>query len=268
MKSTNPIDLCSATDAELIQLCGQGDQSAYGQIVERYQSLVCSVAYNRCGDLALSEDLAQEAFILGWQKLVDLKDVSKFKAWICTIVRNLASRSSQRSRHKTTRAADLDAVPDIAAKMESPVERAVSEEEEKLVWQALSDVPENYREPLILFYREGQSVARVAAALDLSEDAVKQRLSRGRNMLRQQIAATVEFALVNSKPAKAFTGAVLLGLSGATTKTAAAAGATVVSTSVAKIGCGCRSGERTEQSLFRTTSESAPDCLVIKAGNS
>ncbi len=67
MKSTNPIDLCSATDAELIQLCGQGDQSAYGQIVERYQSLVCSVAYNRCGDLALSEDLAQEAFILGWQ---------------------------------------------------------------------------------------------------------------------------------------------------------------------------------------------------------
>lgn len=250
MKSTNPIDLCSATDAELIQLCGQGDQSAYGQIVERYQSLVCSVAYNRCGDLALSEDLAQEAFILGWQKLVDLKDVSKFKAWICTIVRNLASRSSQRSRHKTTRAADLDAVPDIASKMESPVERAVSAEEEKLVWQALSDVPENYREPLILFYREGQSVARVAAALDLSEDAVKQRLSRGRNMLRQQLTAVVESTLVNSKPAETFRGAVLLGLSGATAKSAAAAGITASTTTVAKSAAGVGTGSGLSSLFF------------------
>ena len=205
MKSPNPIDLQTATDAELIQLCRNGNQNAYGQIVERYQTLICSVCYNRCGDLALSEDLAQDGFILAWQKLDDLKDISKFKAWICTIVRNLANRSSQRlDRSVTHTAAHLDAVVDIPSDIESPVERAVSAEEEKLVWQALADVPENYREPLILFYREEQSVARVAEALDLSEDAVKQRLSRGRNMLRQHLAAVVESVLADSKPAKAF----------------------------------------------------------------
>ncbi|WP_299468464.1 sigma-70 family RNA polymerase sigma factor [uncultured Gimesia sp.] len=242
MNSTNSFNLSAVTDAELIQRCGQGDQIAYGQIVERYQSLVCSVAYNRCGDLALSEDLAQEAFILAWQKLVDLKDVSKFKAWICTIVRNLANRSAQGKGREVTRTAHLDAVPDIPAEIPSPVERAVSAEEEKLVWQALADVPESYREPLILFYREGQSVARVAAALDLSQDAVKQRLSRGRKLLRLQLASVVETVLVNSKPSKAFRGAVLLGLSGATAPSATAAGFTTATVAKSAAGIGAGNG--------------------------
>lgn len=87
---------------------------------------------------------------------------------------------------------------------------------------ALADIPEVYREPMILFYREEQSVVRVADALELSQDAVKQRLFRGRKMLQQQLAATVQTALENSKPAKAFAGAVVLGLSGAKAKTATA----------------------------------------------
>lgn len=242
MKSPGPIVPRAATDAELIQLCGQGDEDAYGQIVERYQSLVCSVAYNRCGNLAQSEDLAQDAFILGWQKLADLKDVSKFKAWICTIARNLAHRSSQRLVRSVTRVAHLDAVADIPSTIDSPCERAVRAEEEQLVWQALADVPENYREPLILFYREEQSVARVAEALDLSEDAVKQRLSRGRNMLRQHLAEVVESVLADSKPAKAFTGAVLMGLSGVTAKSAAAAEVTTATAILAKSATGVGAG--------------------------
>ncbi len=243
MTSPDAIDLRTATDAELIQLCRRGNRDAYGQIVERHQTLVCSVGYNRCGDLALSEDLAQDGFILAWQKLDDLKDVSKFKAWICTIVRNLANRSTKRSGLSVTHAAaHLDAVGDIPSDIESPVERAASAEEEKLVWQALADVPENYREPLILFYREEQSVARVAEALDLSEDAVKQRLSRGRNMLRQHLTSIVESALVDSKPTKAFTGAVLLALSGATAKSAVAAGVTTTAATVAKSAAGVGAG--------------------------
>ena len=206
---------------------------------ERYQSLVCSIAYNRCGDLTLSEDLAQDAFILAWQKLSDLQDASKFKAWICTIVRNLANRSSQRSSRSIAGAAgNLDAVGDIASDVASPIERSVTAETEELVWQAMADVPENYREPLILFYREEQSVARVADALDLSEDAVKQRLSRGRKMLQQHLAAVVETTLADSKPAKAFTGAVLVGISGITAKSAAAAPVATTTATLAKSATG------------------------------
>ncbi len=224
----------SLPDAQLIRQSQNGDQAAYGQLVERYQSLVCSVAYNRCGDLAQSEDLAQEAFIQAWRKLADLHDIAKFKAWICTIVRNLAHRAHEQSnRNVSSNAARLDSVSEPTSVVDNPAERVVSVEQEQLVWQALAEVPENYREPMILFYREEQSVARVADALELSQDAVKQRLSRGRKMLQEHLAATVETALKNSKPSKAFTGAVVMGVAGAKAKTAAAGVATSVGVNTA-----------------------------------
>lgn len=214
--------LLPATDRQLLQLSRNGDACAFGQLVERYQSLVCSVAFSRCGELALSEDLAQEAFIVAWQKLSDLKDAAKFKAWVCTIARNLANRASQRPgrRDLTT----LDAVADVATLSESPVEHAIRTEEEMLVWRALAEVPEKYREPLILFYREEKSVARVAEALNLSQDVVKQRLSRGRKMMQDHLAATVESVLRDSKPNKKFTAAVFAAVAGLSANTAAAAG--------------------------------------------
>ena len=216
-------DHAPASDTQLLQLCRSGDDRAFGQIVERYQSLVCSVAFSRCGDLALSEDLAQEAFIVAWQKLSELRDAARFKTWICTIVRNLANRAlRQQGRQVTT---DLGAIPELAADSVSPVQHAVSAEEEASVWQALAEIPEHYREPLILFYREEQSVARVAESLGLSRDAVKQRLSRGRMMVQEHLAATVESVLTRSKPGKAFTGAVLGGVAGWSVKSAAAASA-------------------------------------------
>jgi hypothetical protein len=69
-----------------------------------------------------------------------------------------------------------------------------------------------YREPLVLYYREHRSVEHVAVALDLTEDAVKQRLARGRKILQEQVLAFVEGALVRSTPGNVFTLAVLAAL--------------------------------------------------------
>lgn len=55
------------------------------------------------------------------------------------------------------------------------------------MWSALERAPELYREPLVLCYREHRSVEHVAAALDLTEDAVKQRLARGRKILQERV---------------------------------------------------------------------------------
>ncbi len=234
------LDASNTSDSHLIRLSRKGDPSAYGMFDERYQSLVCSVAYGRCGDLAMSEDVSQEAFIVAWQKLDDLNEITKFKGWICTIVRNLADRTRKREARGNPRSVALDVVAELPATTASPIERIVSVEQEQLVWEALADVPEDYREPIILFYREEQSVARVAEALELSQDAVKQRLLRGRKMVKEHLAATVEAALRKSKPSKAFTGAVLLGLSVTKVESAIAAGtAGAVATKVASgVGAG------------------------------
>lgn len=81
-----------------------------------------------------------------------------------------------------------------------------------MLWQALAQLPEAYREPLVLYYRENRSVEHVAVALDLSEDAVKQRLARGRKLLQEQVLALVENALARTTPGKAFTLGVLAAL--------------------------------------------------------
>jgi len=113
-------------------------------------------------------------------------------------------------RTPTDRAEPLP--PDLRDDAANPHEEAVSNEEESLVWRTLEAIPSDYREPMILFYREGQSAQSVAVALDLTEDAVWQRLSRGRAMLRTGVEQKIESALRRSKPGPAFPAAVLAAL--------------------------------------------------------
>jgi hypothetical protein len=80
------------------------------------------------------------------------------------------------------------------------------------LWRSIERIPEIYREPLILFYREHQSIEAVAQSLELSEDALKQRLSRGRKLLHEQVLAFVEGALERTNPGKVFTLGVLAAL--------------------------------------------------------
>jgi hypothetical protein len=92
---------------------------------------------------------------------------------------------------------------------ELPSAQAVSREEEAILWRSLERIPETYREPLVLFYRERKSVEHVAAELELSEDTVRQRLSRGRKLLQDEVQAFVENTLSRTAPGQAFSGEVI-----------------------------------------------------------
>ena len=121
----------------------------------------------------------------------------------CAASRGTSRRTpGARHRGRSNPPSTQDVLTELSTDEPGPAEEAVSREEESLVWQALERIPEAYREPLILFYREDQSVAEVAGALVLSEDAVKQRLSRGRGMLREQVAELVEGSLRRSRPGR------------------------------------------------------------------
>ena len=196
----------SLDDAALVTATLAGDRDAFSQIVTRYQALICSLAYNATGSVRQSEDLAQETFVAAWRDLAQLREAAKLRGWLCSNVRHQISRAFSRSIREPAHAAEpLDAAHDFASSDPLPSEQAVSREEQAILWRSLERIPETYREPLILFYRENQSVERVAAALELSEDAVKQRLSRGRKLLQDQVAAFVEGALHRTSPGTAFT---------------------------------------------------------------
>jgi RNA polymerase sigma factor (sigma-70 family) len=171
--------------------------------------------------------LAQETFISAWRQLADLREPRKLRQWLCGIMRNVAANSQRRTFRRGGAPVSLDAIEEGASSEADPAAQTVSREEETLLWRTLSSLPQNYREPLVLFYREQQSVAEVATGLELSEEVVKQRLSRGRAMLREEMATLVESALTRTRPTAAFIAAVLAALpviSERGTSAAAAAG--------------------------------------------
>jgi RNA polymerase sigma factor (sigma-70 family) len=210
MMITKAMSIAIPTDADLVGETLSGNRDAFGRIVTRYQSLICSLAYSATGSLGQSEDLAQETFITAWKHLGHLRERDKLRAWLCGIARNRINGFLRREGREPVRDAEpLEEVSENHSLEPLPPDYVMSREEEAILWRSLERIPEIYREPLVLFYREHQSVERVAEALELSEDAVHQRLSRGRKMLQEQVLAFVEGALERTNPGKAFTLGVL-----------------------------------------------------------
>lgn len=216
------------SDAELVALTLAGSHDSFARIVARYQSLVCALAYSACGNLSRSEDLAQEVFIIAWRELRHLRTPERLRSWLCAIARNHL-RTSFRKQHREPilQADPIDESAERESMELSPSAQAINEEEETILWRSLEKIPDDYRETLILYYREQQSVRQVAESMDISEEAVKKRLIRGRQMLQEEVTTFVEGALQRTGPGKAFTLAVItaLPLMAASSATAATVGA-------------------------------------------
>lgn len=209
--TTETVDM---TDEQLVAQSLAGDRCAYGQIVGRYQSLICGVTFAGCGDLHRSEDLAQETFLEAWRNLGSLKEPDRLRAWLCGISRNLLSSDARRrGRAPATEGPITDQT--AATTAASPVQEAITREEQALIWSALDRLPIEYREPMVLYYRQQESVAAVATALDLTEEAARQRLVRGRAMLADRLDQILRRGLRASAPTRTFTLAVLAAIPGA-----------------------------------------------------
>lgn len=201
------------SDAELVEASLDGDREAFGRIVERYQRLLCSLAYSATGCLTESEDLAQDVFLDAWQQLSMLREPEKLRSWLCGILRYKVSRLRRSDGREPVRHAEtLEFADEVPSGDKSSTDIAIDKEEQAILWSALERVPELYREPMVLYYREERSVEHVAVALDLTEEAVKQRLARGRKILQERMLSFVELALSRSTPGRVFTLNVLAAL--------------------------------------------------------
>ncbi len=220
-------------DSSLVMYALGGDRDAYCQIVTRYQNLLCSLAYSSLGDIKHSEDMAQETFIEAWKKLDTLHEPEKLKSWLCGILRFKVSHHRRKEVNQPIRGAEEVDELKLPELENIELEQAVIQQQQyALLWKVLDSIDTSYREPLILFYREQQSVERVAVELDLTQDTVKQRLSRGRKLLKTAMSSFVEEGLKSSKPGVAFTAVVMTAIS----SIAPPAKAAVLETGAAKTG--------------------------------
>jgi len=200
----------------------RGDQAAYGRIVAACQGGISAIALAMVRDVHSSEDIAQEAFIKGWTSLPRLRNSSSFLPWLRQITRNLARDHlrGRKSEHQT--GADFDVVlATVADPAPDHDEQLVRQQEESIVADLIDELPADTREILLIYYREGQSSKQVASLLGLQDAAVRKRLSRARQYLREDLLVRLgEFAR-SSAPTAAFTAIVVAGLAMSTPAAAA-----------------------------------------------
>jgi DNA-directed RNA polymerase specialized sigma24 family protein len=96
MMTTEMVRTAECNDAELVAESLKGSRDAFQQIVERYQTLVSSLAYCATGNVSRSEDLAQETFVSAWQQLGELREPAKLRPWLCSITRYLIINPANR----------------------------------------------------------------------------------------------------------------------------------------------------------------------------
>lgn len=174
------------------------ESRAFEELVVRYQGVVCGVAYAILRDRARSEEVAQEAFLLAWRRLAGGPIGA---GWLCAVARNLARNASR--RHKEVPMHE-DEEP-IATNRDARDE-LIAREEAKRANAALAELPEKYRDAVVVYYHGDESMAAVAEALGISHANAKQRVHRGRELLRSALSG-VESTLRAARPAAAFTAA-------------------------------------------------------------
>ena len=207
----------AATVESLVQAdlpaAARGDREAYSRIVAACQNPITAIALAIVRDVPASEDIAQEAFLSAWQHLRRLQNPASFLPWLRQITRNLARDHLRASRNRPLDGFGAElAIASAADPAPPPEDQLVVDEREQAAAELISALPPESREVLLLYYREDQSSKQVAALLGLSDAAVRKRLSRARQALRDDLLERFgEFAR-GSAPSVAFTSVVATAL--------------------------------------------------------
>ncbi len=164
-----------------------GDSAAFDLLVCRYHPRLLRFALRMLKDPLDAEDVVQATFVRAYRGLQRYRPGAFFSSWIYRIALN-ECRRKLRGRPPLSQPLDAGAgIPD-PAESRDPQRSLVVGDRNRLVRDAVSSLPDNYREVMVLFYFEDMSVEETARALDLSVSAVKVRLHRGRAKLCAALA--------------------------------------------------------------------------------
>jgi len=175
------------TDAELVQQALGGSQAAYHALVARYATPAVNLATRMVQDRALAEDLAQEAFVRAFERLSTYDQNRRFASWFFQILHNV---TIDHLRHKRPAIVSLDGLeeaghPPVPATAPGGAPDALAEQAAlvRAVDAALSRIRPEYREAVVLRYREDLSVQEIADTMSVPVGTVKIYLYRARKEL-------------------------------------------------------------------------------------
>ncbi len=172
-----PPDRPAVDHVPLVIAAQRGDREAFGALYVRFGRYVHAVLLARVSPDAAA-DLAQDVFMHAWSVIASLREPAAFGGWIAAIARRRAIDHVRRGPREVSlddRHANRDA-PDVRLEAAEAI-------------AAIQDLPEAYREPLLLRLVEGCSGREIADTCGLTEDSVRVNLHRGFTLLRERLRA-------------------------------------------------------------------------------
>ena len=160
-------------DARSISAARRGDRDAFERLYERYGPMVHGIVLSRIPRRDV-EDLVQDVFVTVYRRLGTLRDPAAFPGWLAMIARNRATDYLRRAPRTEELSEDLPA--------DTP-----SELEAHAILAIIREMPEAYRETLILRLVEGMTGPEIAARTGLTPGSVRVNLHRGMTQLREQL---------------------------------------------------------------------------------
>lgn len=179
-------DLTGLSDGELAALTLAGRQSAFAEIMSRHRDMIYRLTRGYIGDAEEALDIVQETFIAAYGALDRYDQSRPLRAWLSRIAinkcRDWARRRAVR-RFFSSLSLTEPAVVQVPDSTPPADDAAADRQQLELLWSAISDLPHNLKEALLLRTIEGLSQAETAEVLGISEKAVETRLYRARNKL-------------------------------------------------------------------------------------
>jgi RNA polymerase sigma-70 factor (ECF subfamily) len=191
------LDLLNLPDADVVALAQQGRDSAFRELIRRYERPVFSLIYRMVRDRELAEDLAQDTFIKVLNHIDKYRPEFKLSSWLFKIANNAAIDHLRRRQLDTVsidgspHAQTADAVEatrfDVVDQQESALDEMEARELGASIEKAIAGLRPEYRSCIMLRHVEGRSYEEIAATLDLPLGTVKTYIHRARHELREAL---------------------------------------------------------------------------------
>jgi RNA polymerase sigma-70 factor (ECF subfamily) len=156
-----------------------GDETAFARIVARYHPDLLRIALVVCGDVDIAADAAQAAWAVAWRRMGDLRDPANLRPWLMSIAANEARQITRSRGRRTVREVTVldPSTPSADAMVAERIDLA----------NALATLEPRDRELLGLRYLAGLDSTEIGRAVGMSAVAVRTRLARARDRLRQEL---------------------------------------------------------------------------------
>ena len=179
------------SDFELIQACLAGDKDIFSELVARYKNLVYSIILRMINNSDEAADLAQEIFIKVYINLAKYHPEYKFSTWIIRITTNHVIDYRRKKKPDSIPIEEMEYEKGTRI-TDSPESEYIKKERGEKLAAIVAELPDIYKVPIVLYHRQGLSYQEIADITKEPLSKVKNRIFRGRKMLKDIIAGLKE----------------------------------------------------------------------------